>query len=416
MKMANRQSEREHPCQVSGCPVKPGGNPLLVTPATVKRENLEASQSKTARKLIETCPPAAHHSTQSSKRHKDWVRSFVKGLWSGVKHTGVFQGLGSAPNYQNLKSVTASGTPSCPYVIVTGSITTWYGSCTAIERKALQRVVRTAQYITGVPLPNLLDLYTSRCLRKTRKILKDSTHPSHCLFPQLPSGRRFRSIKSRTSRLRDLPPSHQATEQPVVLMHRKPTAWTRNLETEEQSWTCNLRAQSQTRNLRAQSQTRNRETQGQTRDRETRGQTRNRETRGQTGNRETQGQTRNRETQGQTRDRETQGQTRDRETQGQTRDRETQGQTRDLETQGQTRDLETQGQTRDLETQGQSWTQNLKAQGQSWTQNLKAQGQSLTQNLKAQGQSWTQSLKAQGQSWTQSLKTQGQSWTQNLML
>ncbi|KAI4871670.1 hypothetical protein NFI96_009023 [Prochilodus magdalenae] len=33
--------------------------------------------------------------------------------------------------------------------ILTGSITTWYGSCTAIERKALQRVVRTAQYITG---------------------------------------------------------------------------------------------------------------------------------------------------------------------------------------------------------------------------------------------------------------------------
>ncbi|KAI4889922.1 hypothetical protein NFI96_032359, partial [Prochilodus magdalenae] len=73
--------------------------------------------------------------------------------------------------------------------ILTGSITTWYGSCTAIERKALQRVVRTAQYITGVQLPNLLDLYTSRCLRKTRKILKDSTHPSHCLFSQLPSGR-----------------------------------------------------------------------------------------------------------------------------------------------------------------------------------------------------------------------------------
>ena len=87
--------------------------------------------------------------------------------------------------------------------ILTGSITTWYGSCTAIERKALQRVVRTAQYITGVQLPNLLDLYTSRCLRKTRRVLKDSTHPSHCLFSQLPSGRRFRSIKSRTSRLRD---------------------------------------------------------------------------------------------------------------------------------------------------------------------------------------------------------------------
>ncbi|KAI4893491.1 hypothetical protein NFI96_004067 [Prochilodus magdalenae] len=52
--------------------------------------------------------------------------------------------------------------------IQTGSITTWYGSCTAIERQALQRVVQTAQYITGVQLPNLLDLHTSHCLRKTR--------------------------------------------------------------------------------------------------------------------------------------------------------------------------------------------------------------------------------------------------------
>ncbi|KAI4903294.1 hypothetical protein NFI96_004871 [Prochilodus magdalenae] len=80
--------------------------------------------------------------------------------------------------------------------ILTGS--TWYGSCTAIERKALQRVVRTVQYITGVQLPNLLDLYTSRCLRKTRRILKDSTHPSHCLFSQLPSGRRFRNSSIST--------------------------------------------------------------------------------------------------------------------------------------------------------------------------------------------------------------------------
>ena len=47
---------------------------------------------------------------------------------------------------------------------LTGSITTLYGNCTAIERKALQKVVRTAQHITGVQLPSLLDLHTSRCL------------------------------------------------------------------------------------------------------------------------------------------------------------------------------------------------------------------------------------------------------------
>ncbi|KAI4882563.1 hypothetical protein NFI96_002445 [Prochilodus magdalenae] len=83
--------------------------------------------------------------------------------------------------------------------ILTGS--TYYGNCTAIERKALQRVVRTVQCITRVQLPNLLDLYTSRCLRRTRRVLKDSTHPSHCLFSQLPSGRRFRSSTTTGSSL-----------------------------------------------------------------------------------------------------------------------------------------------------------------------------------------------------------------------
>ncbi len=36
-----------------------------------------------------------------------------------------------------------------------------------------------------------------------RRIIKDSSHPSHRLLSLLPSGRRLRSIRSRTSRLRD---------------------------------------------------------------------------------------------------------------------------------------------------------------------------------------------------------------------
>ncbi len=44
---------------------------------------------------------------------------------------------------------------------------------------------------------------TRRCTRKARRIIKDSSHPSHSLLSLLPSGRRFRSIRSRTSRLRD---------------------------------------------------------------------------------------------------------------------------------------------------------------------------------------------------------------------
>uniref|UniRef100_A0A8C7WBW6 Reverse transcriptase domain-containing protein n=1 Tax=Oncorhynchus mykiss TaxID=8022 RepID=A0A8C7WBW6_ONCMY len=82
--------------------------------------------------------------------------------------------------------------------ILTGCITAWYGNCSASDRKALQRVVRTAQYITGAKLPAIQDLYTSRCQRKALKIVKDPSHPSHRLFSLLPHGKRYRSAKSRT--------------------------------------------------------------------------------------------------------------------------------------------------------------------------------------------------------------------------
>ncbi|KAK6295405.1 hypothetical protein J4Q44_G00346310 [Coregonus suidteri] len=81
--------------------------------------------------------------------------------------------------------------------ILTGCITAWYGNCLASDRKALQRVVRTAQYITGAKLPAIQDLYTRRCQRKALKIVKDSSHPSHRLFSLLPHGKRYRSAKSR---------------------------------------------------------------------------------------------------------------------------------------------------------------------------------------------------------------------------
>ncbi len=87
--------------------------------------------------------------------------------------------------------------------ILTGCITAWFGNNTACNRKALQRVVWTARHIVGGELPSLQDIYTRRCIRKDRRIIKDSSHPSHRLLSLLPSGRRLRSIRSRTSQLRD---------------------------------------------------------------------------------------------------------------------------------------------------------------------------------------------------------------------
>uniref|UniRef100_A0A6I8PZ49 Reverse transcriptase domain-containing protein n=1 Tax=Xenopus tropicalis TaxID=8364 RepID=A0A6I8PZ49_XENTR len=87
--------------------------------------------------------------------------------------------------------------------ILSGCITTWYGSCNALDRKVLQRVVRSAEHITRTELPAMQDLYRQRCRRKMQRILSDPGHPSHSLFTLLPSGRRYRSIQTRTSRYRD---------------------------------------------------------------------------------------------------------------------------------------------------------------------------------------------------------------------
>ena len=62
--------------------------------------------------------------------------------------------------------------------ILTGCITALYGNCSASDRKALQRVVCTAQYITGEKLPAIQDLYTRRCQRKVLKMVNDPSHPS----------------------------------------------------------------------------------------------------------------------------------------------------------------------------------------------------------------------------------------------
>ena len=50
--------------------------------------------------------------------------------------------------------------------ILMGCNTAWYGNCSASDRKALQRVVHAAQYITGAKLPAIQDFYTWQCQKK----------------------------------------------------------------------------------------------------------------------------------------------------------------------------------------------------------------------------------------------------------
>ncbi|KAK0139829.1 putative RNA-directed DNA polymerase from transposon BS [Merluccius polli] len=74
--------------------------------------------------------------------------------------------------------------------ILTYCLGVWYAGSTAKDRKAVQRIINTAQKIIGCPLPSLENISTSCCLRKIKAITGDPSHPAYSLFDLLPSGRR----------------------------------------------------------------------------------------------------------------------------------------------------------------------------------------------------------------------------------
>ena len=84
--------------------------------------------------------------------------------------------------------------------ILTSSITIWFAASTAKDKGRLQRIIRSAEKVIGCDLPSLLDLFHSRTSKRAGKIIADPSHPGHHLFQRLPSGKRFRAIKTKTSR------------------------------------------------------------------------------------------------------------------------------------------------------------------------------------------------------------------------
>lgn len=65
--------------------------------------------------------------------------------------------------------------------------------------------MRSAQWVTGVTLPKLKDLYTVRCTIKANKIIADPSHPSHGLFIKKLSKRKpgYVRIAAKTNLLKD---------------------------------------------------------------------------------------------------------------------------------------------------------------------------------------------------------------------
>jgi hypothetical protein len=87
--------------------------------------------------------------------------------------------------------------------LLTFSITVWYSSSCQFEKEKLEKVVRAASRIVGRDLPSIESLYTLRMMKKCRSIMRDPTHPASHLFQSLPSGRRLKTPRCRTARLRN---------------------------------------------------------------------------------------------------------------------------------------------------------------------------------------------------------------------
>ncbi len=99
--------------------------------------------------------------------------------------------------------------------VLTQCISVWYSNATNQDCKALQRVVRSAEGISGSALPSLQDIYLKRCKSRAAKIIKDSNHPGNRLFITLPSGKRFRSMMAKTEK-ELLPSGHQAPKLSLI--------------------------------------------------------------------------------------------------------------------------------------------------------------------------------------------------------
>ena len=94
------------------------------------------------------------------------------------------------------------------------------GNCLASDRNVLQGVVRTAHYITGAKLPAIQDLCNRRCQRKTQKIVKDSSHPSHRLFSLLLQVVPECQVQVQENSKQLLPQSHKAPEHLIKWLPR----------------------------------------------------------------------------------------------------------------------------------------------------------------------------------------------------
>lgn len=74
------------------------------------------------------------------------------------------------------------------------NITSWFGNCCFQDINGLQRVIRATEHCARSALLSVQDIYTRRCRARASRIIRDSPHPSNCLFLMTKSGKCYRNV------------------------------------------------------------------------------------------------------------------------------------------------------------------------------------------------------------------------------
>ena len=84
--------------------------------------------------------------------------------------------------------------------VLSFSITVWFGCASQDEINQIESVVKNTSKLIGLNMPSIRSLYQSQSLRKSKRIVQDAYHPANHLFELLPSGKRYRCIKTKMTR------------------------------------------------------------------------------------------------------------------------------------------------------------------------------------------------------------------------
>ena len=66
------------------------------------------------------------------------------------------------------------------------------------ENPILETHVKCASKIIELTLPTIESVYHTRCMRKSKNIVRDATYPANHFFELVQSGKRYRSVKAMT--------------------------------------------------------------------------------------------------------------------------------------------------------------------------------------------------------------------------